>query len=179
MTKKMTLVETLRRGPPWEAGTSTKAADEIERLQTVIRTTAFHLRRGDHSIPRCVDQIIEAHEKALYGSAVEPGASALKEGDPVKLTSMISGTPWTFPLDGWTIHQLPRIQTYILSHANGSKLAVAAGEFVRAQPAEKSSGEACQCPEGFCANEMGGAGFGAVNATGPCRRAQRTNSDEY
>jgi hypothetical protein len=38
---------------------------EIERLRGIVSKTAFHLRRGDHADPRCVEQIIAAHEKAL------------------------------------------------------------------------------------------------------------------
>lgn len=42
-----------------------QAATEIERLRSIIDTTRFHLVRGDHHVHGCVDQIIDAHERAL------------------------------------------------------------------------------------------------------------------
>lgn len=50
------------------AGTWVEKKDydrEIERLRSIIDTTRFHLVRGDHNVHGCVDQIIDAHEKAL------------------------------------------------------------------------------------------------------------------
>lgn len=190
MTK--TIVQRLREAPAdkisWNAPVIQEAADEIERKDSLIDAqhaaqTSLHgenvrLReeveqlRGEAEVAdeqlAQLRGFAEAH-KNCRGS-VEPGAAqrcgyvGMYDGQ-CGLDAGHSGEHRLFGPHRAAQKSSVQFREVMLG---GAKLMVAVESPLKSYM--------CQCPEGFCANEMADSGFGIVNATGSCRKraAKRT-----